>query len=130
VVRCARRVAQRLTAVVDVTPQRFAELVGDALDALPEDLGHAMRNVAVTIDDDTPPGRLLGLYEGIPLTRRTGYGESGFVLPDRITLYRQAICRQARSEAEVVQQVQITVVHEVGHHFGIGDERLRELGWG
>ncbi len=72
------------------------------------------------------PG-LLGLYQGIPLTSRTT--NYAGVLPDRITIYRVAICRICRTEDEVVDQVRRTVIHEVGHHFGIGDEKLHELGW-
>ncbi|MDQ1633765.1 MAG: hypothetical protein QOJ32_574 [Frankiaceae bacterium] len=109
-----------------VAPERFEELVGEALDGLPPELGRQMRNVAVLIADDGPPG-LLGLYEGVPLTERDE-GYSG-VLPDRITIYQRAICTICSSDAEVVDQVRITVVHEVGHHFGIDDARLTELGW-
>jgi predicted Zn-dependent protease with MMP-like domain len=109
-----------------VAPERFEELVGEALDGLPPELGRQMRNVAVLIADDGPPG-LLGLYEGVPLTERDE-GYSG-VLPDRITIYQRAICGICSSDAEVVDQVRITVVHEVGHHFGIDDARLTELGW-
>ena len=71
----------------------------------------------------------LGLYQGIPLTNRAEYG-IGAVLPDRITIFREAILRICRTEADVVRQVRITVVHEVGHHFGLDDDRLHELGWG
>ena len=113
--------------MLPVTPERFEELVADALDALPPALGDMMDNVAVFVDDDHEEG-LLGLYEGIPLTEREQYG--GLAMPDRITIYRQAICASCRTEAEVVEQVRVTVVHEVAHHFGIGDARLRELGWG
>ena len=73
-----------------------------------------------------PPG-LLGLYEGIPLTSRTS--EYAGVLPDRITIYRQAICAICRTEQEVDDQVRRTVIHEIAHHFGIDDNRLSELGW-
>jgi predicted Zn-dependent protease with MMP-like domain len=115
--------------MVDVSPQRFEELVADALDGLPSDLARRMDNVAVFVEERSARGGLLGLYEGIPLTRRdSGYG--GMVMPDRITIYRQPILRLCRTEDEVVRQVQVTVVHEVAHHFGIGDRRLRELGWG
>jgi predicted Zn-dependent protease with MMP-like domain len=114
--------------VVDVEPERFAQLVADALDGIPEELGRLMDNVNVFVDDDSPPGRLLGLYEGIPLTHREAYG--GLAMPDRITIYRRAICSSCRTEDEVVDQVRVTVVHEVAHHFGIGDARLHELGWG
>jgi predicted Zn-dependent protease with MMP-like domain len=113
--------------VVEVEPDRFEAMVAEALDGLPEELGRLMSNVAVTVEPDGGPPGLLGLYQGIPLTRRTTT-YSG-VLPDRITIYRRAICAVCRDEAEVVEQVRRTVVHEVGHHFGIGDARLRQLGW-
>lgn len=113
--------------MVEVTPQRFEEMVGTALDSLPERLGALMRNVAVTVQHEPGPVGLLGLYEGVPLTERTsGYGG---VLPDRITIYRQAIGAICTTEDEVVDEVRRTVVHEVGHHFGISDKRLHELGW-
>jgi predicted Zn-dependent protease with MMP-like domain len=113
--------------VVEVEPQRFEAMVTEALDGLPDELGGLMSNVAVVVEHK--PGRkgLLGLYHGIPLTRRTT-AYSG-VLPDRITIYRHAICAICTSDAEVVEQVRRTVVHEVGHHFGMDDARLRELGW-
>jgi predicted Zn-dependent protease with MMP-like domain len=114
--------------VVEVGAERFAELVADALDGIPDELGRLMDNVNVFVDDHSPPGRLFGLYEGIPLTRREAYG--GLVMPDKITIFRQTICAACRSEDEVVDQVRVTVVHEVAHHFGIGDARLHELGWG
>ena len=114
--------------MVEVGPERFAELVADALDGIPDELGRLMDNVNVFVDDHSPPGRLFGYYEGVPLTRREAYG--GMVMPDKITIYRQTICAACRTEAEVVHQVQVTVVHEVAHHFGIDDERLTELGWG
>jgi predicted Zn-dependent protease with MMP-like domain len=113
--------------VIEVEPARFEEMVADALDGLPEDLGRLMRNVAVTVEHDPGPPGLLGLYEGIPLTSRTS--NYAVVLPDRITIYRQAICAICRTEAEVADQVRRTVIHEVAHHFGIDDERLRDLGW-
>ncbi|HEY9293019.1 MAG TPA: metallopeptidase family protein [Microlunatus sp.] len=113
--------------MVEVEPERFEEMVGEALDGLPEELSALMSNVAVTVEHDKGPRNLLGLYRGIPLTRRTT-AYSG-VLPDRITIYRRAICAICHSEAEVLEQVRRTVVHEVGHHFGIGDARLRQLGW-
>jgi predicted Zn-dependent protease with MMP-like domain len=112
--------------VIEVEPDRFEAMVAAALDGLPEELGELMRNVAVTVEDAGPPG-LLGLYQGIPLTSRTS--QYAGVLPDRITIYRQAICEICRTEEEVAEQVRRTVIHEVGHHFGIDDHRLRELGW-
>src|ERR1700733_12684823 len=98
-----------------------------AQDCLPEELGRLMRNVAVIVEHRPGPPGLLGLYQGVPLTSRTT-GYAG-VLPDRITIYRQAICAVCHSEQEVADQVRRTVIHEVAHHFGIDDKRLRELGW-
>jgi predicted Zn-dependent protease with MMP-like domain len=112
--------------VIEVEPGRFEEMVATALDGLPEELGELMRNVAVTVEDEGPPG-LLGLYQGIPLTSRTS--QYAGVLPDRITIYRLAICEICRTEREVADQVRRTVIHEIGHHFGIDDDRLRQLGW-
>ena len=113
--------------VVEVEPERFEEMVVEALDGLPEELGRLMRNVAVTVEHGPGPPGLLGLYEGVPLTSRTS--QYAGVLPDRITIYRRAICAICRTEEEVAVQVRRTVIHEVAHHFGISDERLRELGW-
>ncbi|MGH9157902.1 MAG: metallopeptidase family protein [Acidimicrobiales bacterium] len=113
--------------MVEIPPERFAELVGEALDDIPEELGRLMENVAVVVDDISPPGGLFGLYEGIPLTERFDYG--GLVLPDRITIFRRAICSACADEAEASDEVRVTVVHEVAHHFGIDDRRLEELGW-
>jgi predicted Zn-dependent protease with MMP-like domain len=113
--------------VIVIEPGRFEEMVGTALDGLPPDLGEMMRNVAVTVQHEPGPPGLLGLYEGIPLTARTtNYAGA---LPDRITIYQQAICAICDSEEQVADQVRRTVIHEVGHHFGIGDNRLEELGW-
>jgi predicted Zn-dependent protease with MMP-like domain len=115
--------------VIELGPERFAELVTEALDEIPEELGRMMDNVGVFVDDRSPPGGLFGLYEGVPLTSRDNYG-IGVVMPDRITIYRQTICAACSSEAEVREQVRVTVIHEVAHHFGIDDDRLEELGWG
>ncbi len=115
---------------------RFEQLVADALDGIPESLGRLMDNVAVIVEDwpaphQSPgPGRtLLGLYEGIDLTRRSPLSY-GAVMPDRITIFRGTISARARTEAELVEMVTTTVIHEVAHHFGISDARLHELGWG
>ena len=113
--------------MIEVKPGRFEEMVITALDGLPEGLGRLMRNVAVTVEHGPGPPGLLGLYEGIPLTSRTS--QYAGVLPDRITIYRHAICAICRTEQEVAEQVRRTVIHEVAHHFGISDERLRDLGW-
>jgi len=113
--------------MVRVERERFEVMVGEALDGLPPELGRMMRNVAVTVDHDSPPNGLLGLYQGVPLTERTS--QYAGVLPDHITIYRQAICQLCDSDQQVIDEVRRTVVHEVGHHFGIGDDRLHELGW-
>jgi predicted Zn-dependent protease with MMP-like domain len=113
--------------VIDVEPGRFEEMVADALDGLPEGLGRLMQNVAVTVEHAPGPPGLLGLYQGVPLTSRTS--QYAGVLPDRITIYRLAICAICNSEEEVADQVRRTVIHEVAHHFGIDDDRLSELGW-
>lgn len=112
-----------------MSAERFEDLVAEALDGLPADLGHRMENVAVFVEARSRRGDLLGLYEGIPLTERTPLTYGGMVMPDRITVYREPILALCRSEAEVVHQVRVTVVHEVAHHFGIDDDRLTELGW-
>lgn len=113
--------------MIDLPAERFEELVADALDGIPEDLGRRMDNVWVTVEDRPRLPGLLGLYEGIPLTSREAYG--GMAVPDRITVYRLPICRLCASEDDVVDMVRVTVVHEVAHHFGISDARLDELGW-
>ncbi|CAM3191652.1 metallopeptidase family protein [Nocardioides dubius] len=113
--------------MIEIEPARFEAMVAEALDGLPDEFGSLMSNVAVVVEHGADRPGLLGLYQGIPLTRRTTHYAG--VLPDRITIYRQAICRICNTEADVVDQVRRTVVHEVGHHFGIGDARLRELGW-
>jgi predicted Zn-dependent protease with MMP-like domain len=113
--------------VIEVEPEAFEDMVVAALDSLPEDLGRLMRNVAVTVEHGPGPPGLLGLYQGIPLTSRAS--QYAGVLPDRITIYRRAICAICDTEAEVMEQVRRTVIHEVAHHFGIDDARLTELGW-
>ena len=104
----------------------FEALVADALATIPDELRAEMENVAIIIDDESPPGSLYGLYEGIPLTKRVGYAG---VSPDRITLFLATICQSARTTDDLARRVRITLLHEVGHHFGIGEARLRELGW-
>ncbi len=106
----------------------FEDLVAEALDGIPPDLAHLMRNVAVFVEDEPEEPGLLGLYEGVPLTERDSWYIG--VLPDRITIYRLPICAVSCDRDEVVRQVSVTVVHEIAHHFGIDDDRLRELGWG
>jgi predicted Zn-dependent protease with MMP-like domain len=112
-----------------ITPRRFEELVGEALDTIPTELTRAMDNVVVLVDDrnaDDP--QLLGLYEGVALTERTS--DYGGVLPDRITVYREAILDMCADEDDVVHEGAVTVVHEVAHHFGVDEDTLHRLGWG
>jgi predicted Zn-dependent protease with MMP-like domain len=119
-----------------MSEDEFETAVGDALARIPQELADTMNNVAVFIEDDyTPqPGEdpdtvLLGLYEGVPLTERDSWWDAGS-LPDRITIYRQPILDLCSSREEVVEEVTVTVVHEIAHHFGISDERRHELGGG
>jgi predicted Zn-dependent protease with MMP-like domain len=114
--------------VISIEPDRFEEMVAEAVAGLPERFKEQISNVAILVEHDPGPPGLLGLYEGIPLTSRTPTGYAG-ALPDRITIYRLAICRICRTEDEVTEQVRRTVIHEVGHYFGIADDRLHELGW-
>ena len=114
---------------MEVSEDQFEALVGQALDTIPARLAHAMQNVVVLVEAEPPASdpHLLGLYEGVPLTARDHWYAG--VLPDRITVFRGPILRRARTHAEIVEEVRVTVVHEVAHHFGISDARLAELGW-
>ncbi|MGH3635939.1 metallopeptidase family protein [Mycobacterium sp.] len=114
---------------VRMDPQRFDELVSDALDLIPPQLAAVMDNVVVLVADRHPDdAELLGLYEGVALTERdSNYAGS---LPDAITIYRDALLDICDTDDEVVNEVAITVIHEIAHHFGIDDHRLHELGWG
>ena len=110
-------------------PPVFESLVADALDQVPAELMALTDNVVVLVEDrNEEEPDLLGLYEGYALTER-GW-QYGGALPDRIMIYREAICDICSTEEDVVEEVLITVVHEIAHHFGIDDERLHELGWG
>lgn len=117
--------------------QEFEILVREALEDLPPDIKARLDNVDVVIQDmptldelrraGLRPGQtLFGLYQGVPLTKRTR--SYGLVLPDKITVYQRPIEMFARTPATIRMQVRKTVLHELGHHFGLGEERLRELG--
>lgn len=110
--------------------EQFDEAVGDALDAVPSELMALLDNVVFLVESEPPPGdpELLGLYEGTPLTER-GDAWAGS-LPDRITLFRGPLTRMCADRAELLDEIAITVVHEIAHHFGIEEARLHELGWG
>lgn len=115
-------------AMEQMPEERFSELVGEALDALPSELAARFDNVAVVVADaNLEEPDLLGLYEGIPLTDR--WEDYAGVLPDRISIYRLPLCEMCDTEDELVEEIQITVVHELAHHFGIDDEDLHDLGW-
>ncbi|HZG91810.1 MAG TPA: metallopeptidase family protein [Pseudonocardia sp.] len=114
---------------MQMSRRRFEELVSDALDTVPTELADAMDNVVVLVEDRDPEEPdLLGLYHGIALTERTS--SYGGVLPDRISIYREAILDVCADEDEVVHEVAVTVVHEIAHHFGIDEQTLHDLGWG
>lgn len=121
-----------------ISPSQFRELVAEALDLLPEEIASCMENVQVVVEEfpsrellremGLGPGQtLFGLYQGIPLTART---TDYMALPDTITIYRRPILSCFRGDEEIRRQIARTVIHEVAHHFGIDDDRLRELGWG
>lgn len=116
--------------MLEIGAGEFEELVADALDAIPTELADLMENVVVLVEDEAPPDdpELLGLYEGVPLVERgVSWVEP---LPDTITIFRLPILRVCTTREQVVDEVRITVVHEIAHHFGIDDERLHQLGWG
>jgi predicted Zn-dependent protease with MMP-like domain len=115
---------------VEMSREDFEEAVSDALDSVPQELLGFMDNVVILVEDE-PDGSekdLLGLYQGTALTDR-GW-EYGGVLPDTITIYMGPTLRMCGSAEEVVEEVAVTVVHEIAHHFGIEEERLHDLGWG
>ena len=114
---------------VQMGPERFEDLVSEALDLIPPDLAAAMDNVVVLVADrHLQDPELLGLYEGIALTERdSSYAGA---LPDTVTIFRESLLEICDTEQDVVEEVAITVIHEMAHHFGIDDERLHELGWG
>ena len=116
--------------MVEMSREQFEDAVSEALDRIPGDLARMMDNVVVLVEDDPPDGDgdMLGLYEGTPLTERDGWWAAGS-LPDRITIFRNPTLAACDTAEEVVEEVRVTVVHEIAHHFGIDDERLHELGW-
>ena len=110
-------------------PSAFEALVNQALDDIPDELASLIKNVVVLVEDDAPADDpdLLGLYDGVALTER--YGDYGMELPDRIFIYRRPLLEMCDSEEQLEEEVRITVVHEIAHHFGIDDDRLHELGY-
>jgi predicted Zn-dependent protease with MMP-like domain len=117
--------------------ERFEWLVAKAVDSLPDELRDRMENIDVVVADQPTPHQLadlgkrrgetlLGLYEGVPLTRRSGH--YGLVAPDKVTIFQKPIESICRNDAEIITRVQRVVLHEIAHHFGISDDRLRQLG--
>jgi predicted Zn-dependent protease with MMP-like domain len=115
--------------MVQISNDDFESMVGDVYDSLPEDMVGPLENVVILIEDQNPAARprLYGLYSGHPLTGRGVYGFGE--LPDRITLYRNNLADGSSSVEDLRARVRVTLVHEIGHYFGLDDERLRELGW-
>ena len=114
----------------EVSPDQFEQLVTDELDLLPDDMIDGIENVGFVTQSRPDDGslRLLGLYTGVALTRRGQYGHGE--LPDRIVLYREPLLSISRDLAELKQNVHVTLVHEIGHYYGLDDEELQKLGWG
>ncbi|ANS78217.1 hypothetical protein SGUI_0821 [Serinicoccus hydrothermalis] len=111
-----------------MSAQEFEDAVGDSLDLVPSALMDRLDNVVFLVEGEPPPEDpdLLGLYDGIPLTER----DLGMQLPDRIFIYRGPLLRMCEDREELLDEIAVTVVHEIAHHFGIDDARLHQLGWG
>ena len=107
--------------------EHFEEYAQNAVDSLPLDLRGNMSNVEIVVEDEPPQGsRLLGLYQGVPLTKRSHW--YSFALPDKISIYRGPLERLYGHDPELLRdQIRRVVLHEIAHHFGISDERLEEL---
>lgn len=121
---------QPVSETVGLTPAEFEEAVADALDSIPSELLEMLSNVVFLVNEEPPPDEpdLLGVYEGVPLTERhDGWPNE---LPDHVTIFRGPLSRMCCDRAELVEEIAITVVHEIAHHFGIEEDRLHELGWG
>jgi predicted Zn-dependent protease with MMP-like domain len=121
-----------------LSQRRFEGLVRQALDSLPGEFYERLQNVDVVVEEEPTPEQLrtsgmeaddtlLGLYEGVPLTARENYG---FVLPDKITIFKRPIEEMCETPEEVVDEVRVTVMHEIAHHFGIDDHALYDMGMG
>jgi predicted Zn-dependent protease with MMP-like domain len=115
--------------MVEMSRERFEELVAEALDTVPEELTRLIDNCVVLVEDDAPADdpELLGLYDGVPLTERDS--TYSMAVPDRILIFRNPTLEMCDTEDDIVEEVRITVVHEIAHHFGIDDDRLHELGY-
>lgn len=117
--------------MIAMSPDDFGEAVDDALDSLPDEVARAIAeaNVVILVEEEPPPGpELLGLYVGIPLDRRSVF--DGYAEPDRILIFRGPLERHSISRDHLIEQIRVTVLHELGHLFGMSEARLHELGWG
>lgn len=113
---------------VEMGPEEFEALVEGALESIPDSFWDQVDNLVVLVEDDPPPDQpdLLGLYDGVPVTERDDYAG---VLPDRVFIYRNPTLRMCSTPEEVAEEVRVTVIHEIGHYFGIDDAHLDDLGW-
>ena len=116
-----------------MSEDEFDQVVTEALDRIPPELAEQLSNVAVFVEEEyepepweDPDTELFGLYDGIPLTERAGMP---WQMPDRIIIYRGPLLRAFQDREELLEEITVTVIHEVAHFFGIDDERLHELGW-
>ena len=120
--------------MVQISRDDFEDAVDDALDSLPDEIAGAIArsNVAILVEEEPDPQpdgtELLGLYVGIPLDQRSVF--DGFAQPDQILIFRGPLQRMCATREELVEQIAVTVLHELGHLFGISDQRLHDLGWG
>ena len=111
--------------MIEVEPERFEEMVREALDGLPAELGELLSNVAVTVDLHGGRPGLLGLYQGIPLTERSAtYGNA---LPDRVIIFQGPHEREAEDEDDLIVAIGETLIHEIGHYFGLSEEEIEEI---
>jgi predicted Zn-dependent protease with MMP-like domain len=116
--------------LVLLSPEEFEGAIADALDMVPPALMDMLDNVVFLVEDEPPADdpELLGVYDGVPLTERAEMW--GGALPDRITIFRGPLTRMCEDREELLEEIAITVVHEIAHHFGIEEDRLHDLGWG
>ena len=115
--------------MIELDADAFEELVSDELDELPDDMIDGLDNVVFVVEDRPEDGTLdlLGLYDGVALTKRGQYGSGE--MPDRIILYREPLLAICDDLDELRDQIHVTLVHEIAHFYGIDDEKLHELGW-
>ena len=114
---------------IEMERPQFEALVDRALDGVPDELASLVHNVVVLVEPEPPADdpELLGLYDGVPLTERDS--NYTFFAPDRIFVYRGPLLRMCETAEQLVEEVRITVVHEIAHHFGIDDDELHDLGY-